>query len=103
MEPMRVEGNLASLAAMVRSGTRKADGVAPAVTPTADTQATAPSLPESTRSIVGGLVREDAEPLRDEAGIEGLVSGLAGSLRDDPELALAAQGRIHPERVRGLA
>lgn len=98
---MRVEGNLASLAAMVRSNTRKGEAqVAPA--PGTSSSSPAASLPESTRTIAGGLSREETDPLRDEGAIAGLVSGMAESLRNDPGQALAAQGLIHPDRVRTL-
>ncbi len=98
MEPMRVEGNLASLAAMVRSNTRKGEPQAPAVS----AASAKTSLPESTRSIVSGLTREETEPLRDEEAIADLVSGMARSVREEPSQALAAHGLIHPERVRSL-
>lgn len=101
MEPMRVEGNLASLAAMVRSNTRKGEAQA-STAPLASSSPTSSSLPESTRTIAGGLSREEAEPLRDEDAIAGLVTGMAESLRNDPSQALAAQGLIHPDRVRTL-
>lgn len=99
MEPMRVEGNLASLAAMVRSGTRKGEAQPEKASVAAPSAA---ALPESTRTIVGGLSREETEPLRDDEAIAGLVTGMAESLRNDPSQALVAQGLIHPDRVRSL-
>lgn len=98
MEPMRVEGNLASLAAMVRSNARKGEAQALA-TPAVPARA---ELPDAARTIANGLSSETLPPLREDGEVDAFLRSLSREMAEDPAQAIRAQGQLHEGRVRNL-
>jgi hypothetical protein len=59
-------------------------------------------LPVSTSRIARGLASEAAPPVREDDDVSALLEGLYGSMKNDPQLAFAAQGDLSPQVVLAL-